>query len=331
MANVITGGITDVNVAKNELINQASSVGGAIESYDDPLDMFSGLRKAKDIRKYSLYRGTTDWTQLEQFNMYESGYPYLIMVSMPEFIKTMAENNPESNVGRMASIYRHIIENEFLGFESGLENINSETQEINNGYQTVNVITKTVAPSGTNFSMRYREKAGAPIERMHEFYLRSIRDPATGFKTYNGMIGFNNGQIRPWETGFDKECFSFLYMHTDNTGLLLERAVYWVCCQPTSAQVEIFNGTKGDITFQDVTVEFNGLPLMGNKINEKAQEILNWMNSEANANMVVRNSWNYDYALINGGSAESRNYDETRPDQDHGLNQARLLNNDTTL
>lgn len=262
--------------------------------------MFNDLKSARDVTKYTLFRGTTDWTQLQQFDMYESGYPYLIMVSMPRFIETMAERDAEVNT--LVKSYKHIIENEFLGLESGISNIETETQEITNNVQSVNVITKVNAPSATTFSMRYREKSGAPIEKMHEMYLRSIRDPATTFKTYNGLIGFGDGQIDPADAGFHKECFSFLYMHTDNTGLLLERAIYWVCCQPTSAQTEIFNGTKGEVTFQDITCEFNGIPLMGDVINAQAKKILDWMNNEANANMVHRNSWNYNYEGI-GDSA----------------------------
>ena len=262
--------------------------------------MFNDLKSARDVTKYTLFRGTTDWTQLQQFDMYESGYPYLIMVSMPRFIEQMAEL--DSDVNTLVQSYKHIIECEFLGFESGISNIETDTQEITNNVQTVNVITKVNAPSATTFSMRYREKSGAPIEKMHELYLRSVRDPGTTFKTYNGLIGFEDGQIDPRDAGFHKECFSFLYMHTDNTGLLLERAIYWVCCQPTSAQTDIFNGTKGEVSFQDITAEFNGIPLMGDAINAQAKKILDWMNNEANENMVVRNSWNYNYEGI-GDSA----------------------------
>ena len=262
--------------------------------------MFNDLKSARDVTKYTLFRGTTDWTQLQQFDMYESGYPYLIMVSMPRFIEQMAEL--DSDVNTLVQSYKHIIECEFLGFESGISNIETDTQEITNNVQTVNVITKVNAPSATTFSMRYREKSGAPIEKMHELYLRSVRDPGTTFKTYNGLIGFEDGQIDPRDAGFHKECFSFLYMHTDNTGLLLERAIYWVCCQPTSAQTDIFNGTKGEVSFQDITVEFNGIPLMGDAINAQAKKILDWMNNESNENMVVRNSWNYNYEGI-GDSA----------------------------
>lgn len=272
-------------------------------------NMFSDLKSARDVTKYTLFRGTTDWTQLQQFDMYESGFPYLIMVSVPDFIKLMADKDSEVNT--LVNSYRHIIENEFLGLESGIEDIGVETQEITNNIQTANVITKVNAPSATSFSMRYREKAGAPIEKMHELYLRSISDPATTFKTYNGLIGFEDGQIQPQDAGFHKECFSFLYMHTDNTGLLLERAIYWVCCQPTSAQFSIFSGTKGTVEFQDITVEFNGIPLINQKIDAKARKILDWMNNKANENMVVRNSWNFDYEQISDAAV--------------GLSQSRLV------
>ena len=258
--------------------------------------MFNDLKSARDVTKYNLFRGTTDWTQLQQFDMYESGYPYLIMVSMPEFLVKMAE--ADERVRALVNSYKHIIEYEFLGFESGIQNIEAETQEITNNIQTANVITKVNAPSASSFSMRYREKAGAPIEKTHELYLRCISDPGTTFKTDNGLIGFEDGQIRPEDAGFHKECFSFLYMHTDNTGLLLERAIYWVCCQPTSAPLEIFNGTKGTVEFQDITVEFNGIPLIGDNINKQAKKILDWMNNESNENVVRRNSWNYEYAGI---------------------------------
>ena len=258
--------------------------------------MFNDLKSARDVTKYTLFRGTTDWTQLQQFDMYESGFPYLVMVSIPDFIKTMAEKDTE--VAALVNSYKHIIECEVLGFDSGIQNIEVETQEITNNIQTANLITKVNAPSATNFSMRYKEKAGAPIEKMHELYLRSISDPGTTFKTYNGLIGFGDDQIDPANAGFHKECFSFLYMHTDNTGLLLERAIYWVCCQPTTAPLEIFNGTKGEVQFQELTVEYNGIPLIGDRINAQAKKILDWMNNESNENHVVRNSWNYDYAGI---------------------------------
>lgn len=258
--------------------------------------MFNDLKEPRDVTRYTLFRGTTDWTQLQQFDLFKSGYPYLVYVTSPRFIEAMAE--VDERVNTMVASYRHIIENEFLGFDSGLTNIETETGEISNGQQTINLITKVNAPSGTTFSMTYREKAGGTITKMHELYLRSVSDPATTFKTYNGLIGFDQDQIDPADAGFHKECFSFLYMHTDDTGLLLERAAYLTCCQPTTAQLDIYNGRKGQVEFPEISVEYNGFPIQGEAINARAKEILDWMNNEANENYVHRNSWNYEYEGI---------------------------------
>lgn len=261
--------------------------------------MFNDLKTPADLTKYTLYRGTTDFTQLQQFELYESGYPYLIMVSVPKFITKMMI---DPAVRKLVESYKAVIEREFLGFDSGLTNIETETQEISNGVQSINLITKVNAPSGTTISATYREKAGGVITKMHELYLRSIRDPGTTFKTYNGLIGIDdNATLKAnsvSDVGFSSECFSFLYMHTDNTGLLLERAVYFTCVQPTTAELQIYNGRKGEVNFAEVSCEYNAFPLMGQAIDAQAKKILNWMNNESNSNFVHRNSWNYNYEAI---------------------------------
>lgn len=270
-------------------------------------NMFTDLKTPRDVTAYTLFRGTTDFTQLQQFDLYESGYPYLVCVSIPEFLKKMAER--DSDVAKLVSSYIHILEYEFRGLDSGLENITSETGEISNGIQSMNVITKVNAPSASTFSMRYWEKSGSIMTKMHQLYLRSVKDPGTGFKTYNGLIGTGTDQIQPQDAGFHKECFSFLYMHTDNTGMLVEQAAYLVGCMPTTAELQIYNGTKGDINFQEITAEFTGFPIMGSAINARAKKILDWMNSSANNNMVHRNSWDYNYAALtdkSSGLAQSK-------------------------
>lgn len=268
-------------------------------------NMFTDLKSPRDITGYTLFRGTTDFTQLQQFDLYESGYPYLVVVSIPDFLTEMANQDPD--VKTLVDSYVHVLEYEFRGFDSGLENITSDTQEINNGLQSMNVITKTNM-SSSNFSMRYYEKSGSILTKMHQLYLRSVKDPATGFKTYNGLIGAEGG-IDPQNAGFHKECFSFLYMHTDNTGLLVEQAAYIVGAMPSTAELNIYNGTKGEVNFQELTCEFTGFPILGAAINKRAKEILDWMNNSANANMVHRNSWDYNYDAINdktSGLAQSK-------------------------
>ena len=272
---------------------------------------FSDLKSPRDVTAYTLFRGATDFTQLQQFDLYESGYPYLVCVSIPEFLRKMAERDTE--VAKLVNSYIHIIEYEFRGLDSGLENISSDTQEISNGIQSMNVITKVNAQSASTFSMRYYEKSGSVLTKLHQLYLRSVKDPGTGFKTYGGLIGTGADQIQPQDAGFHKECFSFLYMHTDNTGMLIEQAAYLVGCMPTTAQMDIYNGTKGDINFQEISCEFTGFPIFGSAINARAKKILDWMNSSANNRMVHRNSWDYNYAALN--------------DRNTGLAQSKLTSN----
>lgn len=259
-------------------------------------NMFSNLKTPKSLLDYNLFRGTTDYSRLEQFELYEGGYPYLVVVSIPKFLEKMAEN--DDSIKALVNNYIHILEYEFKGFSGGgLPSIGSNDLTIDNGIQQMSVIGKTTMDSN-EFSMSYNEKAGSTLTKMHELYLRSVRDPNTGFKTYNGIIHANGDGNDPWHAnniGFSKECFSFLYMHTDNTGLVLERAAYFVGAMPKTADLTIYNTTKGDIEFKEVSCEFTGYPIMGKAVDARAKAILNHMNAESNAAHVRRNSWNYDY------------------------------------
>ena len=262
-------------------------------------NLFTDLRSPRDVTGYTLYRGTTDWTQLQQFDLYEKGYPYLVLVSTPDFLMKMADADTE--VATLVDSYRHIIEYEFTGFDSaGIDDITTDPMEISNGMQSINVIGKVNMTGGTTFSMTYHERAGGTLSKMHELYLRSVRDPSSGFKTYNGLISTDeNAIIRPNEITFQKETWSFLYMHTDPTGLELEQAIYWIGCWPTSANLTQFAEAKrGEIEFSEVAVEYQGFPLRGAAINRKAKDILDWMNNSSNNLMVHRNSWDYEYAGI---------------------------------
>lgn len=261
-------------------------------------NLYDGLKQPRDVTGYTLFRGTTDWTQLQQFDLYEKGYPYLVLVSIPDFLSKMASSDTE--VATLVNSYKHIIEYEFLGLDSGIEDISTDNLEINNNIQSINVIGKSTAPGGSEFSMTYNERAGGTITKLHELYIRSVRDPATQFKTYNGLIGTgDNAIIKPSDVSFQKETFSFLYMATDSTGLELEQAIYWIGCYPTTAQISQYTDFKrGDIEFSAVNVQYQGFPLRGSAINRKAKEILDWMNSSANNMMVHRNSWDYNYEAL---------------------------------
>ena len=56
--------------------------------------LFSNLKKCDDLKQYNLMYGVTDFSELEQFNMYESGYQFLKVIQIPKFIEELAKHNP---------------------------------------------------------------------------------------------------------------------------------------------------------------------------------------------------------------------------------------------
>ena len=245
--------------------------------------MFEYLRKV-DNKKISDMRGLIDPSNLAQFNQFEGGYSIFSIVTIPEVLRLLATSTamvPGENVSfrtkyhDLISTYIKILEQEFRGI-SGLDDITADTGEFTNGITTINMINKIVEQSAGTFTMNYTEKAGAPITRTHELLLKAIKDSKTGFKHYHGLI--KAGEIQLNQVGFQSECFSFLYMVTDNTGLRLERAYYIVGAQPTKAEIsDLYNVTKGEYDFKEVGVEFNGVALTNSAIDKKAREYLGYL------------------------------------------------------
>ena len=232
-------------------------------------NMFSSLMSTRDLSKFTLMRGVTDYANLEAYNLYESSYSFLVLVQVPEFMKKLCDQNSEYK--KMFDTYCHILEYDFRGL-SGIDNITAETGELTNGISNVEIINKVTMQAASSFTMRYFERHGSVITRTHELILRGIKDPRTQVKHYNGLIP--KGLMEP---GYENEVFSFMYLVCDNTLMNLEKCIYIVAAQPTGAQWDIYNSEKGSIEFKELDVEFKGYPIVGRKINEKGKEFLNWI------------------------------------------------------
>ncbi len=252
--------------------------------------MFEHLKQPRDVTKFNLMRGTTDFGELTQFNMYETGYSYLALISIPKFLDVLAQKN--KNYTTLINNYKHIIEREFKGLD-GLEDITTDAGDITDGITTIQVINKVTKQGGSSFSLNYQEKSGSIITRVHELYLSGIKDPRTQAKHYHGLI--QRGLVEP---GFENEVFTFLYFTTDNTMTQIEKAYYIVGAQPTKAQTSIYNSTKGEIGFADISVEFTGFPITSNEVDKKAKAYLDWLNNPANPDHVVLNSSEFAYTGV---------------------------------
>jgi len=239
-------------------------------------NIFAGTLSPRDVTTYTLGRGVTDFSNLNQFDNFETGYPFLITLSIPYFLTVLAKSNEEYT--KLINIYRHILEYDFRGLD-GLEDIQSDTSELTNGISTLNIITKVNMQSASQFSMRYNERKGSVITKVHELFLRGIKDPRTQVKRYNGLLGATSGTALITDSGYEYETFQFLYFVTDNTVLKIEKAYLIVSAQPTTAETSMYNQEKGEIGWKELNVQFNGFPIVGPAITAKAQAFLDWINT----------------------------------------------------
>ena len=190
----------------------------------------------RNLTQYKAYRGVTDFSQIGQFNQYESGYQFLSVISLPR----MMTENPAMQ--QMNANFKHMLEYEFRGLD-GLPDLNADTFEITDGINTQRMINKVTKETSVTISSQYFEKSGGLITRYSEYYLTGIKDPASQAKTYHGLIA--DGTLAP---GLENEVFTMMYYVTDSTMLRLERAVLLANCQLTKAETSMYNGSRDNIS-----------------------------------------------------------------------------------
>lgn len=263
--------------------------------------LFQGLKQPKNLTTYNLMRGVTDFGNAAQWDLYEGGYSFLMVVSIPRFLEVLGANNTDT-VQPLLDNYVHVLEHEFKGL-SGIENITAEQMEISDGITTMQLINKVTQQAQTTISMTYTEKSGSLLTKVHELFLKGIKDPKSQVKTYHGLI--QQGLL---QGGFENEVFSFLYFVTDNTATKIERAFLALCAQPTNAQFDIYNTEKGDYGNKQISVEFSTFLIEGNAITAKAKDTLDYMNSSKNPNKWIFNSNDFGYTGINNINPQTAHF-----------------------
>lgn len=250
--------------------------------------IFANTKTFKDVTNYRLMRGVPDFGSLVQFNPYETGYAAFIICQMPKFIENLAKKDAEYN--KLVSNWAHIIEYEFKSFD-GLEGLSADTIQLGDDLNYINVISKVNMQSASEFSLTYDEKSGSPLTKFAKLYLTGIKDGRTQVKTYHGLI--HSGEMEP---GFENEVFTFLFITTDNTMREVENAVLLIGCQLNSAELDMYNYTKGDISKHGVTVKFSGYPVQSTYINKASREMLRFLLSpDAGGRQIIVNSDDYNY------------------------------------
>ena len=87
---------------------------------EDTVNIFSDTMSTTDVQAFTLMRGVTDFSNLAQYDLYETGYSFLINLSIPKFLKNAKSLSDEYK--KLINNYCHIIEYDFRGM-SGIDDI----------------------------------------------------------------------------------------------------------------------------------------------------------------------------------------------------------------
>lgn len=218
------------------------------------------------LTKYTALRGVSDYSQIGMYEQYEKGYQFLSVLSIPKFMEKLGEK--DETIKAMNASIRQTMEMEFRGLE-GLPDMTADTLEITDGINNQRMINRVTQETSITVTMQYFEKHGAMFTRYSEMFLRGIRDPFTQARTYHGLIA--SGDLAP---SYENEVFTFLYYVTDSTMLRLERAVLLCNAQFGNADTSMYNGSKDNITNNELSVEFNCFPIWGAEVDKAAKYLL---------------------------------------------------------
>lgn len=246
-------------------------------------------KRPYSLAQFTMMRGTIDYSNASQFNFYESGYSFLIVLSRPKYIEKLADYDTE--VANLLNLFCFILENEFRGL-SGIEDVTSEALEFSDGINTIATLGKSVQQSNAEITMQFTERSGAAMTKFIEYYLKGCKAPRTQAKTYHGLIagGLMAG-------GFENEVFNLLYLVSDNTLLGLEKAYLFVNAWPNKAPTSIYESEKGTIEMKQIDVTFTCFVMDGEEVNRRALKMLTYINEPGT---VAR------YTAINGSTTYAK-------------------------
>lgn len=252
------------------------------------------VKQPRNIAEFSLMKGVTDYTNMKQFDLFETSYGFFVVCSVPIFMDQLANRDPKLKACQ--DIFVGILEGEFKGID-GLPDITADAGTISNGVNELQLIHNVTMDTSIQVSMTYYERSGMPLTKYLRTYLESIKDPHSKAKTYGGLI--KDGIIT--DPGPEYETFTFLFYVTDNTCRKLETSWILANAQPTSAPIgTMSNMQRGDITFPEVSMSFNCFPISNDRTNLIAAKMLEYQLSDsapANKKLIL-DSTDYNWAVF---------------------------------
>lgn len=247
------------------------------------------IKMPRNVTEYTLMKGVTDFSNLKQFDLFESGYSFLTVVSVPRFMQLLAAQ--DTKIKNLQDGVVHIMEGEFRGLD-GIPDIQADSGTITNGANELQLINNVTMDTSIQVSMSFYERSGSLFTNYLNYYLTGIKDPYSKAKTYHGLIGSS-----VTDPGPDYEVFTFLYYVTDNTMRNIEKAYLLANAQPTLApNGTLYNPQRGTHDFQEIQLSFNCFPIIGDQVNMYAAMMLqNDLTTTDTSRTLILDSNNYKF------------------------------------
>lgn len=247
--------------------------------------------KGYDYSKFPKTNAATDYrnnsaalASLLNFVPYETGYCFLAVMSVPRFMvypKDGIETAREIYNKLLLDNFVDIIEKEFLGL-SGINDSTLSTTDISDNRTNTPVIVKNDRDPYTTIDMTFTEQSGTPLTKFLEQYTTLIYDPYAHVKTYGGRLRMSD-KTKFWDTkassanftlenDLHNEVFNLLYVITDPTCLLVEKAFILHNAQPLNVSYStLYNMNKFEFSTKAITINWNCLVLDGKYCNRLGQ------------------------------------------------------------
>lgn len=252
---------------------------------------FTGSKAPRNLSIYNRMKGIGDFGNLAQYDLLETGYSILVVLTRPKFLTALTNLgstknntlipdwifNSQDQIKNLMNSFCDIIEYEFRGLD-GIPDITADTSTITDGINELNMITKVTEDTSISVTMSFYEKSGSLITKFVKFYLKGLKDSRSQARTYYGLVNpFCTDTAQTLEPGYENEVFTMLYMVTDNTLMRLEQAYLLLNCQFTTASTSTYESSKGEIAYKEISLPMNCFPVTSVKVNEKANKMLEYL------------------------------------------------------
>jgi hypothetical protein len=238
--------------------------------------LFRGQVGTLDLTQHSGFAyNQLDFGQPAQFNVDLSGYPFLHVLKIPTFLQKLKKDDSYANLINNAI---WVLENKFKGLD-GIDDITTDTYTIDNGFEQVNLIGKTIRPTASTITMEYDEMTGGLLTKFTELYLEGLQGTRNHYVHYYNKDSDN---VAPTIDVSD-EIFEFLYYLTDATGINIKKAFIIGLGQFTKVPYStMYNDKRGDRDKKTISLDLNGVPFTDVDITALAQRHVQVINKLRN-------------------------------------------------